>query len=235
MSRATETSRAGETRQTSPSQTSLGVLISGTGSNLKAILDAIAKGTLDARVTVVISNVAGAPGLEWARAHGVSALVIDHKAFESRAAFDGALVESLRAHDVEWVVLAGFMRVITPTLLDAFPFRIVNIHPSLLPAFPGLHAQRQALDYGVRVSGCTVHLVDAGTDTGPILAQSTVSVLDSDDERALSARILAEEHALLPRVLQWIAEGRVRVVVSDGAGNEKRARVTVAEQRGERT
>ncbi|WP_394848542.1 phosphoribosylglycinamide formyltransferase [Pendulispora brunnea] len=202
----------------------LGVLISGTGSNLKAVLDAVAEKRLDARVNVVISNVATAPGLEHARAHGVPTLVIDHKAFPNRAAFDGALVESLRAHEVDWVVLAGFMRVITPVLLEAFPLRIVNIHPSLLPAFPGMHAQKQAFDYGVRIAGCTVHLVDAGTDTGPILAQAAVPVLDTDDEPALRTRILAEEHTLLPRVLQWIAEGRVTVVPAEQGG---RARVSV--------
>jgi len=202
-----------------------GVLISGTGSNLKAILEAMAAGKLDGRVPVVISNVAGAPGLAWARAHGVPTLVIDHKAFPNRAAFDAALVDTLRAHEVDWVVLAGFMRVITPVLIEAFPSRIVNIHPSLLPAFPGLHAQKQAFDYGVRVAGCTVHLVDAGTDTGPIMAQTAVPVLDMDDESSLRARILAEEHALLPRVLQWIAEGRVRVVPGE---NGARARVSIA-------
>lgn len=202
-----------------------GVLISGTGSNLKAILDAIARGELDAKVPVVISNVAAAPGLEHARAAGIPALVIDHKAFEGRAAFDAALVDTLRAHEVDWVVLAGFMRVITPVLLDAFPLRIVNVHPALLPAFPGMHAQKQAFDYGVRVAGCTVHLVDAGTDTGPIIAQAAVPVLDTDDEAALRARILAEEHALLPRVLRWITEGRVQVIPGEG-GARPRVRVS---------
>ena len=202
-----------------------GVLISGTGSNLKAILEATAEGRLDAEIAVVVSNVASAGGLQLARAHGIPTLVIDHKAFESRAAFDASLVDTLRAHEVEWVVLAGFMRVITSVLLDAFPFRIVNIHPSLLPAFPGIHAQKQAFDYGVRVAGCTVHLVDAGTDTGPILAQSTVPVLDSDDEPTLRGRILAEEHALFPRVLQWIAQGRVSVEPAGASGARARVRV----------
>lgn len=205
-----------------------GVLISGTGSNLKAILDAIAEGRLEARVPVVISNVADAKGLDWARERGIPALVIDHKAFPNRAAFDAALVDTLRAHEVDWVVLAGFMRVITPVLLEAFPYRVVNIHPSLLPSFPGMHAQQQALDYGVRVAGCTVHLVDAGTDTGPIVAQATVPVLPGDDEPALRARILAEEHALLPRVLQWIVEGRVKVTAASETGTYRaRARVSI--------
>jgi phosphoribosylglycinamide formyltransferase-1 len=135
-------------------------------------------------------------------------------------------VKVLRQRGVEWVVLAGFMRIVTPVLLDAFPHRVVNVHPALLPAFPGVHAQRQALAYGVRIAGCTVHLVDAGTDTGPILAQAAVPVLDGDDEASLTARILAQEHVLLPRVLQWIAEGRLAVTAPRGEGT--RARVAFA-------
>src|SRR5262249_13766793 len=135
-----------------------------------------------------------------------------------------AIVAALRARGVELVVLAGFMRIVTPTLLDAFPMRIVNVHPALLPAFPGVDAQAQALRYGVRVAGCTVHFVDAGTDTGPIIAQDTVPVLDDDDEPALKARILAREHVLLPRVLQWIAEGRVAVEAREGERPRVRVR-----------
>jgi phosphoribosylglycinamide formyltransferase-1 len=190
----------------------LGVLVSGSGSNLQAILDAVAAGTLHATVGVVISNLASAGGLERARKAGVPAVVVDHKAYASRELFDAAVVEVLRAHGASCVVLAGFMRLVTPVLLDAFPARVVNIHPALLPAFPGTHAQAQALAYGVRVSGCTVHLVDAGMDTGPILAQATVPVLDGDDEAALRDRILVEEHRLLPEVLSWISEGRVELV-----------------------
>lgn len=202
----------------------LGVLVSGGGSNLQAILDAIAGGTLDAEVAVVLSNVATAQGLERARKAGVPAIALDHKAFPSRESFDAAVVDTLRAHEVSWVVLAGFMRVVTPVLLDAFPMRVVNIHPALLPAFPGVHAQRQALAYGVRVTGCTVHLVDAGTDTGPIIAQSAVPVLPDDTEASLTARILAEEHALFPRVLQWIAEDRIELTT------DPRPRVIVHER-----
>ncbi len=201
----------------------LGVLVSGSGSNLQAILDAIARGALSADVRVVISNVATAAGLGRARAAGVPAVVVDHKSFADRATFDAKLVEVLRAHGVRVVVLAGFMRLVTPTLLDAFPHRVVNVHPALLPAFPGVHAQKQALDYGVKVTGCTVHFVDAGTDTGPVIAQATVPVLEGDDEESLRLRVLAEEHALLPRVLQWIAEGRVRVETEVG----KRPRVSI--------
>ena len=180
----------------------LGVLASGGGTNLQAIVDAIAAGSLDARVAVVVSNVPGAGALDRARAAGVEAVTVDHTAFRDRAAFDAAIVEVLRARGVEVVVLAGFMRLVTEVLLEAFPRRVVNVHPALLPAFPGLHAQAQALRYGVRVTGCTVHFVDGGTDTGPIIAQTAVPVLDGDDEGALTTRILAQEHELLPRVLQ---------------------------------
>lgn len=189
----------------------IGVLLSGTGTNLQAILDAIAAKRLDAKVGVVISNVASAGGLERARAAKVPTQVIDHRAYTSRKHFDAEVVHALERHGAQWVVLAGFMRVLTPTLLDAFPMRVVNIHPALLPSFPGLNAQSQAFQYGVRVTGCTVHFVDNGTDTGPIIAQTVVPVLSSDDDDALRKRILAEEHALLVVVLQWIAEGRVTV------------------------
>ncbi len=203
----------------------LGVLVSGSGTNLQAILDAVAAGTLDARVAVVISNVAGVKALDRARAAGVDALVIEHQRFGDRRSFDAAVVEALRSRGVEVVVLAGFMRLVTDVLLGAFAMRVVNVHPALLPAFPGVHAQRQALAYGVRVTGCTVHFVDGGTDTGPILAQAVVPVHEDDDDEALSARILAREHELLPRVLQWIAEGRVRVEPAGAAGGRARVRV----------
>jgi phosphoribosylglycinamide formyltransferase-1 len=208
-----------------PRELVLGVLVSGSGTNLQAILDAIAERRLGARIGVVVSNVATAKALDRARAAGALAVVLDHKAFASREAFDAAVVETLRAHGVGCVVLAGFMRLVTPVLLGAFPNRVVNIHPALLPAFPGVHAQRQALAYGVRVSGCTVHLVDAGMDTGPILAQATVPVLDDDDEDALGRRILDKEHELLPTVLQWIADGRVEVVAPGGEGQRPRVRI----------
>lgn len=189
----------------------LGVLVSGSGTNLQAVLDAIAEGRLDATVALVLSNVPGAKALERARAAGIETVVVDHKAFEDRPSFDGAVVAALRARGVEVVVLAGFMRLVTDVLLGAFPMRVVNVHPALLPAFPGVHAQKQAFDYGVRVTGCTVHFVDGGTDTGPIIAQAVVPVLEGDDEEKLRLRILTKEHELLPKVLQWIAEGRVDV------------------------
>jgi phosphoribosylglycinamide formyltransferase 1 len=191
--------------------TGIGVLVSGSGTNLQAILDAQARGELGAEVRVVISNKPGVRALERAAAAGVPSRVLPHKEFASREAYDDALVAVLREHRVEIVALAGFMRLVTPRLLEAFPQRVVNIHPSLLPAFPGLHAQRQALEHGARVSGCTVHLVDSGLDSGPIIAQAAVPVLDADDEAALAARILTEEHRLYPAALRALAEGRVAV------------------------
>jgi phosphoribosylglycinamide formyltransferase-1 len=205
----------------------LGVLVSGSGTNLQAVIDAIAAGRLRAKIAVVISNVATAKALDRAKAAGITTSVVDHRAFPSRDAFDAAVVEELRRHGVECVVLAGFMRIVTTTLLDAFPNRVVNIHPALLPAFPGVHAQAQALAYGVRVTGCTVHFVDAGTDTGPVVAQATVPVLDDDDVATLTARILEKEHALLPEVLQWIADGRVEVIPGE-AGKRPHVRVRAA-------
>ncbi len=202
----------------------LGVLVSGSGTNLQAILDAIHRRELDARVGVVVSNRAGAGGLERAARADVPGVVVDHKAHPNREAFDQVVVDTLCAHRVEWVVLAGFMRIVTPVLLSAFPMRVVNIHPALLPSFPGVDAQKQALDHGARVTGCTVHMVDRGTDTGPILAQRAVPVLEGDDLESLKARILEAEHALLPEVLQWIAEGRVTVDATPG-----RPKVRIAE------
>lgn len=188
----------------------VGVLISGGGSNLQAILDAAAEDDFPARVAVVISNRADAGGLARAARAGVPTVVLSHRGYADRSAYDAALVEVLRAHGVVWVALAGFMRVVTPTLLGAFPDRVLNIHPALLPAFPGLHGQQQAFDHGVRIAGATVHLVDEGTDTGPILAQGAVPVLPDDDDERLAARILRVEHALYPRVLRWAVEGRIR-------------------------
>jgi phosphoribosylglycinamide formyltransferase-1 len=166
---------------------------------------------LDARVRVVVSNVPGVAALDRATAHGVPTEVVPHKAFASRADFDAAVVERLRHHGVGFVVLAGFMRVVTDVLLGAFPDRVLNVHPALLPAFPGVDAQAQALAYGVRVTGCTVHFVDAGVDTGPILLQETVPVLAGDDRARLAARILAREHETLVRALALVAADRVRI------------------------
>ncbi len=185
------------------------MLVSGRGSNLQAILDAIENGSLDARVELVISNQAGALALERARAAGVDTCVISHRDFDGREAFDAAVAEKLLAHGVEWVVLAGFMRVLTAVFIQRMQGRIINIHPALLPSFPGVNAQRQALDYGVKVTGCTVHLIDEGVDTGPIIAQRVVEVRDDDDEDSLSARILVQEHDLMVTVLRGVADGSI--------------------------
>jgi phosphoribosylglycinamide formyltransferase-1 len=187
------------------------VLASGRGSNLQAILDEIGSGRLDAAAAVVLSDVADAFALERARRAGVPAVFVDARACGSKEAYERRLVEVLRAHGVELVVLAGYMRICGPTLLAAFPGHILNIHPSLLPAFPGLHVQRQALEYGARFSGCTVHFVDAGVDTGPIVAQAVVPVLDADTEDTLAARILRQEHRVFPHAIRLFAEGRLRI------------------------
>jgi len=206
----------------------LGVLISGRGSNLQAILDAIADGRLDARVRVVISNREGAQGLERAERASVPTRVVKHKDYPDRPSFDAALVRALEEAGVTWVVLAGFMRIVTDVLLDAFPGRVINVHPSLLPAFPGVSAQAQALAHGARISGCTVHLVDTGTDTGPILGQAAVPVLPSDTEEDLSARILAREHELLVHVLSAIAEGKLVATPSSVPGGRGRVELVGA-------
>jgi phosphoribosylglycinamide formyltransferase 1 len=188
----------------------VGVLISGRGSNLQALLDADAAGTLGGRVAVVISNVATAPGLERARRAGVPALVRDHRG-RTREDHDRDLLADLAAHATDLVCLAGYMRLLSPVLLEAYPHRVLNVHPSLLPAFPGLDAQRQAWEHGVKVSGATVHLVEHGLDTGPIVAQEAVAVREGDTVDALAARILEAEHRLYPRAVRMMLEGRCRV------------------------
>jgi phosphoribosylglycinamide formyltransferase 1 len=187
----------------------LGVLVSGSGTNLQSILDAAGSGKIPVTIKVVLSNRPKAKGLDRARAAGVPAVAISHRKFDGREPFEDALITTLREHGVQWVALAGFMRLLTPHFLRAFQDRVVNIHPALLPSFPGTHGPRQALDYGARWSGCTVHFVDEGTDTGPIIAQAVVPVLPDDDEAALGQRILAQEHRIYPWVLKLIAEGRV--------------------------
>jgi phosphoribosylglycinamide formyltransferase-1 len=189
----------------------LGVLVSGRGSNLEASLRAIADGRLACEVAVVVSNRAGALGLEIARIHGVPTVLLDHRAYASRDQFDTALVGALTRAGVELVALAGFDRLLTGVLLQVFPERVYNVHPALLPAFKGLHAQRQALDYGARISGATVHLVDEHMDHGPIVLQAAVAIALNDTEDTLAARILAVEHAIFPAALQLCAAGRVRI------------------------
>ena len=185
----------------------LAVLISGRGSNLQSILDAIGNRTLDATIAIVISNRSDAAGLDRARAAGVEAMSVLPRDYPSRDDCDRAIVEILRARDVGLVCLAGYMRIVGRPLLDAFEDRILNIHPSLLPSFPGLEAQRQALEYGVQVSGATVHLVTDGLDDGPIVAQRAVPVLTDDSVETLSARILVEEHRIYPEAIRLVLEG----------------------------
>ena len=184
----------------------IAVLASGSGTNFQALLDAdLGRG----KIVLLISNKPGVKALERAAKAGVPSVVIDHRSFASREDFDRAVLAKLRDVRAEWVVFAGFMRVVTKVLLDAYHHRIVNVHPALLPAFPGVNAQQQAFEAGVKITGCTVHLVDEGVDTGPILAQSRVSVLPGDDVEKLRLRILAEEHKLLPKVVRELVEGRL--------------------------
>ena len=199
----------GVTREaTVPSR--VGVLISGRGTNLQALLDAACEERLGGHVAVVISNISGAPGLERARASGVESLVLDHRGRE-REAYDAELVRELRERRVDLVCLAGFMRRLSPVFVHAFAGRVLNVHPSLLPAFPGLEAQRQALDYGAKVSGATVHFVDEALDGGPILLQEAVPVREDDTIAVLSARILEAEHRIYPRAARLVLEGRCHV------------------------
>ena len=187
----------------------LGVLVSGNGSNLQAILDAIAAGVVDAEVRVVISNRADAYAVARARLAGVEAVVIPHRDYPTREAFDQELIRALQRTGVEWVVLAGFMRVLSPEFIQAFPGRILNIHPALLPAFPGTHAIRQALVHGVKITGCTVHFVNEGVDSGRIIAQRAIPVLPEDDEESLAERMHHAEHQLFVEVLRDVAAGRI--------------------------
>jgi len=189
----------------------IGVLVSGSGSNLQSIIDHIGNGKLDAVISVVISNTPEAYARERCRQHNIPYVVIDHRDFPLRDDFDQQMIDVLRSRGVELVVMAGFMRILTTRFLSSFPMKIMNIHPALLPAFPGLHVQRKAVDYGVRFSGCTVHFADDGVDTGPIIIQSVVPVYESDDENSLAQRILQEEHKIYPQAIQWYAEGRLEV------------------------
>lgn len=189
----------------------LGILISGRGSNMVALVEAARDGRLSADIRIVVSNRPDAPGLQKAQELGVPTLALDHRAFPSRESFDQALADELEARGVVFVALAGFMRVLTPVFLRRFPNRVLNIHPALLPSFPGVHAQRQALEYGVKITGCTVHFVDEGVDTGPIVAQVAVPVFDDDTEETLSARILEQEHRVYPMALEAVITRQVRI------------------------
>lgn len=203
----------------------IGVLVSGGGTNLQAIIDSVEAKRLDVSIEVVLSNVEGAFALERAKKHGIRTEVLKKDGFSTREDYDRELARVLKSHGVELVVLAGFMRLITSPLLEAFPMRILNIHPSLLPSFPGLNVQKKAIEHGVKFSGCTVHFVDEGLDSGPIIIQAVVPVLDGDTVETLSKRILSEEHRIYPQAIQLIAEGRLhiegrRVLVKDNAVKE---------------
>ncbi len=206
-------------------QLPLGVLISGSGTNLQAIIDAVEEKRLDAIIRVVVSNREDAFGLVRAKKHNILTEVLDHRKFTSREDYDRALIEILQARQVELVILAGFMRLLSPLFVKTFSNRIMNIHPALLPAFPGLHVQRKAAEHGVRFSGCTVHFVNEECDQGPIIIQAVVPVFPDDTEESLSARILKEEHHIYPRAIQLYSEGRLHVmgrkVLVDRLGKEE--------------
>jgi len=202
-------------------RTKLGILISGRGSNMMAIVTACEAGTVPAEVAVVISNRADAPGIAWARERGLATAVLPQRDFPDREAHDRAIVSRLQQAGVEWVCLAGYMRLLSRAFIAAYPSRVLNIHPALLPSFPGLHGQQDALEWGAKVSGCTVHLVDVELDHGPIVVQRAVPVDDADDVDTLSARILEQEHHAYPEALAklltrpWRLDGR-RVVFGAG-------------------
>ena len=206
-------------------QITIGVLISGGGTNLQAIIDAIEAKKLDAKIACVLSNRADAYGLVRAQNHRIAVEMLDHKAFSSREDYDHAVVELLHRRGVELVVLAGFMRLLSSVFIKAYSNRIMNIHPALLPAFPGLHVQKKALEYGVRFAGCTVHFVNEECDEGPIIIQAVVPVLATDTEETLAARILEQEHRIYPRAIQLYAEGKLHVVgrrvIVDGHSNDE--------------
>ena len=193
-------------------QISIGVLVSGNGTNLQSLIDAVEAKKLDAKIELVLSNKASAYGLVRARSHGIPTEMLEHKEFSSREAYDQAVVDLLRRRGVELVVLAGFMRLLSPLFVRAYSNHIMNIHPALLPSFPGLHVQKKALEHGVRFSGCTVHFVNEECDEGPIIIQAVVPVFPDDTEETLAARILRQEHRIYPRAIQLYAEGRLRIV-----------------------
>jgi phosphoribosylglycinamide formyltransferase-1 len=189
----------------------LGVLISGTGTNLQAIIDSILRNDLKAEIPIVISNRPDAQGLDRARRHGIETAVIEHRKFPTREDFDRAVLASLTARGVELVALAGFMRLFSSVMLDAYPGRIMNIHNSLLPSFPGIHGPRDAIEYGVKIAGCSVFFVTPGIDDGPIIVQAAVPVLPGDDEAKLAARILQQEHRIFPHAIRLYQEGRLEI------------------------
>lgn len=190
---------------------SIVILISGRGSNMASLLAAVADGSLPARIAAVIANRPDAPGLQRAASAGVATQVVDHRAYADRAAFDAALAQAIDAYAPDLVVLAGFMRILSDGFVEHYSGRLINIHPSLLPAFPGLNTHQRALDEGVRVHGCSVHFVTPALDHGPLIVQAAVPVLDDDDAARLAARVLAQEHRIYPLAVRWFVEGRLRI------------------------
>lgn len=189
----------------------IGVLVSGRGSNLQALIDAVSSKKIRGEIAVVISNVPGVAALERAKKHGIKAVVIDGREHSDKSSYEKQIIRTLEENQVGLVCLAGYMKLLSPELVKHFSGRVMNIHPALLPAFPGLHVQRKALEYGVKVSGCTVHFVDEGCDTGPIIIQAAVPVLDNDTEETLSARILEQEHRIYPEAVRLFAEGKLKI------------------------
>ncbi len=205
----------------------IGVLVSGNGSNFQAIVDSLESGYIkNADIVCLISNKADAFALERAKKHNITAIVLDHKNFTDRKQYDTALVEILKKHGVQLVVLAGFMRLLSPVMINAFPNSIMNIHPALLPAFPGLDAQKQAFEYGVRYTGCTVHFVDSGTDTGPIILQAVVPILGTDTLESLTDRIHGEEHRTYVEAIRFFSEGRLHIEGRKVFINEQNATIS---------
>ena len=190
---------------------SIVILISGRGSNMASLLAAVADGSLPVRVAAVIANRPDAPGLQSAASAGVATQVVDHRAYADRVAFDTALAQAIDAHAPDLVVLAGFMRILSDAFVEHYSGRLINIHPSLLPSFPGLHTHQRALDEGVRVHGCSVHFVTPALDHGPLIVQAAVPVLDDDDAARLAARVLEQEHRIYPLAVRWFVEGRLRI------------------------
>jgi phosphoribosylglycinamide formyltransferase-1 len=218
---------------------SLVILISGRGSNMRAIVDAVRSQSWPARVAAIISNRAEADGLAWAGARGIAGEVVEHRDFPTREAFDAALAQVIDRHAPDAIALAGFMRILTDGFVRRYEGRLVNIHPSLLPAFPGLHTHRHALEQGVKIHGCTAHFVTSRLDHGPIIAQAAVPVLAGDDEHALAERVLAQEHRIYPKALRWLLEGRLVVeagvvrVKGAGASEDSYAQSNLAAAKGE--
>ncbi|MGE4413557.1 MAG: phosphoribosylglycinamide formyltransferase [Candidatus Caldatribacteriota bacterium] len=190
----------------------IAVLVSGRGTNLQAIINAIKKGRIDGEIKIVISDNPKAYALQRAKKNKITTQVVPYKKFRNKEEYEQEILRHLDDYKIDLIVLAGYMRILSPDFIKKYRYRIINIHPALLPAFPGLHAQRQALEYGVKVSGCTVHFVDEGTDTGPIILQKAVSVKQFDDEESLAKRILKYEHQLLPRVIQLFAQNKIEIV-----------------------